>query len=74
MFEVDTLGLACPIPIVRVQKAMASHPNEPLLVKVDSPTAKEHVTRLAESKGYSVKVEQLKDETHLSLTPGSISK
>ena len=71
MFEVDTLGLACPIPVVRVQKAMASHPKEPLLVKVDSGTAKEHVTRLAESKGYSVKAEQIKGEIHLELTPKS---
>ena len=69
MFEVNTLGLACPIPVVRVQKAMSSHPQEALLVKVDSGTAKEHVTRLAESKGYSVKSEQLKGEIHLELTP-----
>jgi tRNA 2-thiouridine synthesizing protein A len=69
MFEVDVLGLACPIPVVRVQKAIANHPGEVLLVKVDAATAKEHVTRLAESKGYNVKVEQLRDEIHLQLTP-----
>ena len=40
-----------------------------LLVKVDGATAKEHITRLAESKGYSVKIEQLKSEIHLELTP-----
>jgi len=69
MFEVDALGLACPIPVVRVQKAMANHPNEPLLVKVDNRAAKENVTRLAENKGYSVKTQQLKGEIHLELTP-----
>jgi tRNA 2-thiouridine synthesizing protein A len=69
MFEVDVLGLACPIPVVRVQKAIASHPGESLLVKVDGATAREHVTRLAESKGYMVKTEQLKGEIHLELTP-----
>ncbi len=69
MFEVDTLGLACPIPVVRVQKAMANHPKEILLVKVDSGTAREHITRLAESKGYSVQTEQLKDEIRLELSP-----
>jgi len=53
---------------------MANHPNEPLLIRVDSPTAKEHVARLAESKGYSVTVEELKHETHLNLTPCPISK
>ena len=65
MFEVDVMGLACPIPIIRVQKAMAAHPAETLLVKLDGNTAKEHVTRLAESKGYNIKTEQLKDEIRL---------
>jgi tRNA 2-thiouridine synthesizing protein A len=69
MFEVDVLGLACPIPVVRVQKAMANHPGETLLVKVDAATAREHVTRLAESKGYTVKVEPKGGEFHLSLAP-----
>jgi tRNA 2-thiouridine synthesizing protein A len=71
VFEVDTLGLACPIPVIRVQKAMANHPGEQLLVKVDTGTAREHVTRLAESKGYSVNVKQLKDEMRLELNPKS---
>lgn len=71
MFEVDTMGLACPIPVVRVQKAMAGHSGETLLVKVDTGSAKEHVTRLAETKGYIVKSQQFKDEWHLELTPRS---
>ncbi|MCL2707131.1 MAG: sulfurtransferase TusA family protein [Dehalococcoidia bacterium] len=69
MFEVDVLGLACPIPVVRVQKAMATHAGEKLLVKVDGVTPKEHVTRLAESKGYRVVVNEHKGEIHLELTP-----
>ncbi|MCL2679300.1 MAG: sulfurtransferase TusA family protein [Dehalococcoidia bacterium] len=71
MFEVDALGLACPIPLVRVQKAMASHPGEVLLVKVDGGSAIDHVTRLAESKGYAVKSESKDGEFHLELTPKS---
>ncbi len=69
MFEVDVMGFACPIPVIRVQKAMAGHPSEQLLVKADSNTAKEHITRLAESKGYSIKIEELKGEIRLELTP-----
>lgn len=69
MFEVDVLGMACPIPVVRVQKAIAAHAGEVLLVKVDGATPKEHVTRLAESKGYSVESEEKKGEIHLKLTP-----
>ncbi len=71
MFEVDVIGLACPIPVVRTQKAIANHPGEVLLVKVDAPTAREHVTRLAEGKGYNVKVETKGGEFHLELTPKS---
>jgi tRNA 2-thiouridine synthesizing protein A len=71
MFEVDCRGLSCPLPVMRTQKAMTNNPNDPLLVKVDSGTAKENVTRLAQSKGYSVKVTQLKDELQLELTPKS---
>ncbi len=70
MFEVDCMGLSCPIPLVRTQKAMANHPGEVLLVKVDTETAREHVTRMAEAKHYTVKVTKKGDETDLELTPG----
>lgn len=69
MFEVDAVGLACPIPVVRVQKAMAGHPNEPLLVKVDNRAARENVTRLAQNRGYNVKAEQIGEEIRIELTP-----
>lgn len=69
MFEVDCMGLSCPIPLVRTQKAMASHPGEPLLVKVDTETAREHVTRMAEGKNYSVKMTKKGDEIDLELVP-----
>jgi len=69
MIEIDVIGLACPIPVVRVQKAMATHATEVLLVKVDNNTAKEHVMRLAESKGYNVQADEIKDEIHLKLAP-----
>jgi tRNA 2-thiouridine synthesizing protein A len=69
MVEVDCIGLSCPIPLVRVQKAMGTHPGEPLMVKVDSETAREHVTRMAEDKGYTVKTSKKGDEIDLDLTP-----
>jgi tRNA 2-thiouridine synthesizing protein A len=70
MVEVDCIGLSCPIPLVRVQKAMATHPGELLLVRVDTETAREHVTRMAQDKGYTVKVSKKNDETDLELIPG----
>lgn len=55
MVEVDVRGLACPIPVIRTKKAMESNPGEPVTVIVESSVSKENVTRLAESRGYSVK-------------------
>jgi TusA-related sulfurtransferase len=69
MVEVDCLGLSCPIPLVRVQKAMATHPGEPLLVKVDTETAREHVTRMAQEKSYTVNASKKGGETDLELIP-----
>ena len=69
MFEVDCRGLSCPIPLVRLQKAMAAHPGETILMKVDSETAREHATHLAEDKGYTIKVTKKGDDIDLELTP-----
>ena len=69
MFEVDCRGLSCPIPLVRLQKAMAAHPNEPILMRVDSETAREHATRLAEGKNYDIKMTKKEDEIDLEMTP-----
>lgn len=74
MFEVDCLGLSCPLPIIRTQKAMKEHPGEELLVKVDIVTAKEHVTRLAQEKGYKVDIMNKGDEIHLKLIPEAKAK
>jgi len=70
MLEVDCLGLSCPIPLVRLQKAIAARPGEPILMKVDTETAREHATRLAEGKGYAVQCTEKGDIFELELTPG----
>jgi TusA-related sulfurtransferase len=62
MIEIDCIGLSCPI-------AIATHSCEPLLVKVDAETAREHVTRMAQDRGYAVKATRMGDETHLELVP-----
>lgn len=54
MVEVDVRGFACPIPVVRTQKAMAENAGQEIIVLCDSSVAKENVARLAESKGYTV--------------------
>lgn len=69
MVEVDVRGLSCPIPVVKTQKAIDEHPNEVLNVMVETSVTKENVSRLAQSKGYTVKVEEAGDEFRLLLTP-----
>ena len=69
MFELDCRGLSCPIPLVKLQKAIASHPGEVIMMRVDTETAREHATRLAEGKNYSIKATKKGDETDLELTP-----
>ena len=70
MIEVDAKGLSCPIPVVKTKQAMGKNPKEMITVFVDSSVAKENVSRLAEAKKYSIKVETMaKEEYKLLLKP-----
>jgi len=69
MVEVDVQGFSCPIPVVRTKKAIEENPNEPVTVLVESMVSKENVSRLAQSKGYHIKVEVASDGYRLVLTP-----
>ena len=69
MIEVNGRGFSCPIPVVRTKKAIEEHPGEPVTVLVETSVSKENVSRLAESKGYSVEVEEVEDGFQLSLSP-----
>jgi tRNA 2-thiouridine synthesizing protein A len=69
MIEVDVRGYSCPIPVVRTKKAIEEHPKEQIVVLAETATSKENISRLAQGKGYSVKVEDLKDGFKLVLDP-----
>ncbi len=69
MIEVDVRGFSCPIPVVRTKKAFDENPNESVTVLVESMVSKENVSRLAQSRGYSVKVEERPDGYKLQLNP-----
>ena len=69
MSEVDVRGFSCPIPVVRTKKAMEENPKEVLTVLVETAVSKENVSRLAESQGYSVKLEEISDGYRLLLCP-----
>ncbi len=69
MIEIDARGLSCPVPVVRTQKALDQNPGGRLTVLVESEVSRENVSRLARSRGYSVKVEEVPDGYRLELTP-----
>lgn len=64
---VDARGFACPIPVLMTQKELAKGPAS-LEVMVDNHAARENVTRLAESAGYTVAVKEDNGEYTLALT------
>ena len=55
IIEVNAVGDACPIPVVKATKALSAM-TEPgtLIVSVDNETAVQNLTRLGESKGLAV--------------------
>lgn len=69
MIEVDARGYSCPIPVVNTRKAIKTNPGKELNVLVDSAVAKENVTRLAESEGYTSQVEEIDGSYKLVLKP-----
>ncbi|MCJ7769574.1 MAG: sulfurtransferase TusA family protein [Dehalococcoidales bacterium] len=69
MVEVDVRGFSCPIPVVRTQKAIEDNPNEILTVVTETRVTRENVSRLAQSKGYTVKVEEMGDDFYIQLIP-----
>ena len=69
MVEVDARGFSCPVPVVKTKKAIEANPGQPITVLVESDVSRENVTRLAESKGYSLEVENTDDGFKLHLNP-----
>jgi tRNA 2-thiouridine synthesizing protein A len=69
MAEIDVRGYSCPIPVVKTKKAMDDNPREVLAVLVETAVSKENVSRLAMSRGYAVRVEEVSGEYRLTLTP-----
>jgi len=69
MVEFDVRGFSCPIPVVRTQKAIEDNPNEILTVVTETRVTRENVSRLAQSKGYTVKVEEVGDDFYIQLIP-----
>ena len=69
MTEVDVRGFSCPIPVVKTKQAMEDNPGGVLTVLLETEVSRENVSRLAESRGYSVRAEEVSGEYRLTLTP-----
>ncbi len=70
MIEVDARGLSCPIPVVKARKAIDENLGVEIIVLVDNEVARENITRLAGSRGYSVVSKAVSDGYNLQLKPG----
>ncbi len=64
---VDARGLACPLPVLKVQQEVKKNNPKTLEVLVDNNTALQNVTRFANNAGYQVTVKELEDD-EFSLT------
>ena len=64
---IDARGLACPLPVLKVQQAVKQGAPATLEVLVDNEAAVQNVTRFANNSGYRVEVKELEDEEY-SLT------
>ncbi len=58
---VDARGLACPIPVIRVKKALDGITHGRIVVLLDDPVARENVSRLAAHAGCSGQCEPCAD-------------
>ena len=59
MITVDAMGDACPLPVIKVKKAMESAGGDELEVLVDNEIAVQNVTKLATGTGSEVTAEKL---------------
>jgi len=63
--EIDARNLACPQPVVLTKKALDNA--DEITTIVDNDTAKDNVSKLAQSEGCSVDVEQKADGIYLTI-------
>jgi len=61
----------CPTPVVETRRLLLAEPGMPLTVLVGDQTARENVSRMAESQGYQVSVTPAEAGFALLLTPGT---
>ncbi|MDQ0285417.1 TusA-related sulfurtransferase [Desulfofundulus luciae] len=66
--EVDARGLLCPEPVLLTKQALDALGAGTVKVLVSSAAARENVSRLAESRGWQVEVQEQGEDILLVLT------
>ena len=59
---VDARGLACPLPVIQVQRAIEREHPDTLEVLVDNPTAVQNLLRFAAHADYAAAAEEREDD------------
>ena len=74
MINVNALGDACPIPVVKTKKAIQELKGAgEVCVLVDNEIAVQNLTKMAQQKGYAVKSEKLEEKKYqVVLTVGEV--
>ncbi|MDI6791016.1 MAG: sulfurtransferase TusA family protein [Thermodesulfobacteriota bacterium] len=65
---VDARGFSCPQPVILARQKMQSLGRGTFEVKVDTDTARENITRLAQKEGWDVEIKEAGREYVLVLT------
>ena len=74
METLDCRGQQCPQPVVQTRQLMLAQPASTLKVLVDDDVARDNITRLAKSFGYTASIGQAEATFEISLTPGEAPK
>lgn len=58
----DCLGEACPVPLIKTEKALAElEPGDVLIVQMDHSCAMKNVPEWARKQGHNVEIEEVDD-------------
>ena len=68
--KVDARGLSCPVPVIKTKQALEKPDEGEVVVLLDEEVAKENVTRLADSLGYTVEASENAGEFTLTIRKG----
>jgi len=66
---VDARGLSCPQPVILTKRVMDEKSGEDIVTMVDNATARENVSKLAASQGYSYWVEEQGSVFNIHMSP-----